>query len=278
MVMEELNKDIYLLGTGIKGFSHITLETNYTLKNCNEVYYINPLHSLEAYLKKINPKSFNLIGLYKDFRSATDVYEEITRIIIKRAKEISKISFLSHGNPIIFSTPTQIIIKKAKEENLTVEVLPAISAIDSILTELKIDIGDLGLQIFDANKLVLYEQNINTFVPCVIFQIGIFGSKFITRSLRNKPHRFKLFKQYLLKFYPEEHIVYLIESAVDYILNSQKSKFPISDIETKADFINTNSSLYIPPVKGTYIRNKKFYSLINNPNNINELVYQCFKK
>jgi uncharacterized protein YabN with tetrapyrrole methylase and pyrophosphatase domain len=210
--MGKLNKDIYLLGTGIKGFSHITLETNYILKNCNEVYYVNPVHSLEAYLKKINPKSFNLIGLYKDFRSATDVYEELAQIIIKRAKEISKISFLSHGNPIIFSTPSQIIIKK------------------------------------------------------------------ITRSLRNKPHRFKLFKQYLLKFYPEEHIVYLIESAVDYTLNPQKIKFPISDIEKKASFINTNSSLYIPAVKGMYIRNKKFYSLINNPNNINELVYQGFKK
>jgi len=66
-LMGKLNRDIYLLGTGIKGFSHITLETNYILKNCNEVYYVNPVHSLEAYLKKINSKSFNLIGLYKDF-------------------------------------------------------------------------------------------------------------------------------------------------------------------------------------------------------------------
>jgi len=256
---------ICIVGMGIRGVSQITPETERILRQSTEVFYMDPRPVVSEYLKRINHNSHNLFKLYKESRKAYDVYEEFSSLVVDRALKKPGACYATYGHPIIFDTITQLILQKASSKRLKVQILPSLSALDTVLADLRLPILDQGLQIFEANRLVLFRQKIDSSVPCLVFGVGSFGSVIITLKRRNTAQRYLLLQKYLLKFYPRKHPLHLVESSLHPDMPSRITRTELNLLVRMYNRINYNTTIYIPPLMKGKVIDRDFDSKIRSP-------------
>ncbi|MGH2413228.1 MAG: hypothetical protein ACRDEA_05970, partial [Microcystaceae cyanobacterium] len=129
--------NIYILSYGINPYRDISVRTLEILKKCQEVYVLMSSIHLASFLNLHNVN-----------------YTDITNIC-----------------------PTQLIIDAAKDLELSVSVIPAVSFINAILAHLQISIGTEGFAVYEATNLVRNKITIDNRVHCLIAQIGTFNSE-----------------------------------------------------------------------------------------------------
>ncbi|MGD0176776.1 MAG: SAM-dependent methyltransferase [Candidatus Bathyarchaeia archaeon] len=246
--------DLSIVGIGIRGVSEITPETERILRRSTEIFYMDPRPIVSRYFNKVNRNSHNLLKRYKENRKAYDVYEELSSLVINSALKKPGACYATYGNPMIYDTITQLILQKAISRRLKVEIVPAVSALDSVLVDLRLPILDEGLQIFEANRLVLHRQRIESSVPCLIFGVGSFGTVIITIGRRSTEKRYLLLEKHLRQFYPSTHPIHLVESSLHPHMRNRITKTMMNRLGKMYKRINYNTTLYIPPVpKAKYI-------------------------
>jgi tetrapyrrole methylase family protein/MazG family protein len=239
--------NIYLLGSGVYSFFDLTVYTQYLLQECKSVYYLHDLPSLERHLEALTPNPVNLMPLYYiDGRDRHDIYHDITQHIIRSAGENPPVAFLMHGHPLVFSSISQMILKEGDRRGLGIEVVPAVSSLDRMFVDLKLDIADQGIQIFHTSMAMANGLVLNPKVGALFLQIGAIHDNRAKRHETVLPANVLPFKQYLLGFYPESHCIRLIECSVELGFESRLTETPIARLEEMAPFFNYNTSAYVP--------------------------------
>lgn len=243
-----LATNIYLLGSGILGSLHLTEETKQALQISKHIFVLNPDTSLIEDFKETysSAQVHDMAYLYKDELYRQDVYKKISELIIETAKDNGPVSFIVHGHPLFLVSASEYTIDLAKENNLSVKILPGISSFDTLMCDLKIDYG-YALQFFDSTTLINHNWSLNTEVPLLIFQLSTTNNKEIMLGEINGSALSPL-KEHLIKFYPEEHEAYIIHSATQILEISDIRKIKIQDITSKEILLNNRPTLYIPPI------------------------------
>lgn len=244
----ETKSDIYLLGSGVFSFFDITLITQDILSQCKTVFYLHDLPSLERYLKKICRQVVNLLPLYyTEGRDRNDIYSDVSHHVIETAQKEKPIALIMHGHPLVYSTISRLILEGAPRKGLTVEVFPAVSSLDRMFVDLKLDIGEHGIQVHLASAAIGKNIALNTQAGCILFQIGHIFSNLSQRKVKTLPEEIFPLQKYLLQFYPERHEVKVIECAVELGVQSRLTPLSIAEMHQRAEVFNYNASLYIPP-------------------------------
>ena len=242
---------IYLLGSGIFSFYDLTVYTQYLLQECKAVFYLHDLPSLERYLARLTPNAVNLMPLYYiDGRNRTDIYTDITNHVLRSARESSPVALLMHGHPLVFSSISQLILSEGEKMNMQVEAVPAVSCLDRMFVDLKLDIATKGVQIFHTSMAVATNLTLNPSVDALFLQIGaIQGSNRARRSETLSSQEILPFKDYLLNFYPGSHVLTVIESAIETGFESRLIDTQIDRMEEAAPYFNYNASAYVPALE-----------------------------
>jgi uncharacterized protein YabN with tetrapyrrole methylase and pyrophosphatase domain len=264
--------DISIVGIGLRGLSEINPETERILRRSTEIFYMDPRPLVSRYFARINRNSHNLAKLYEEGRKGYDVYEEFASLVVNAALKKPGACYATYGNPMIFDTITKLVLEKARRRRLKVEVVPSISALDTVLADLKLPILEEGLQTFDANRLVLFRQKMDPSIPCLIFSVGSFAAVIITLRRRSTARRFSLLQKYLLKFYPPKHPLYLVESSLHPNMPSRITSTQLNQLTRMHSRINYNTTLYIPPLMKTKAVDKDFNSKIRSPRWLSKVV------
>ena len=272
MVPQLPRHDIFIVGIGIRGISEITPEVERILRRSTGIFYMDPRPLVSRYFNRINRNSHNLFERYKESRRAYDVYEELSSMVVSKALKKPGVCYATYGNPMIYDTITDLILRKASSRRLKVEVVPGISALDTVLAELKLTILDQGLQIFEANRLVLHRQKIDPSVPCLVFCVGSFGTVIITLRRRNTTRRFTPLQKYLLKTYPPKHRIYLVVSSLHKDMPSRITVTSLNRLARMYRRIDYNTTLYIPPVTSAKVIDENFSSKIHSPRWLSKIV------
>lgn len=241
-------KDIYLTGSGVRSFLDLTLYAQKVLKECEVVFTLIDIHSLQDYLKEITKRTVDLIPkYYREGRHRFEIYKDVANHIIEAARKERPVVLLLHGHPLVYSTVSQLILKMAKEENFSVEVIPGISALDRIFVDLNLDISQKGIQIFEASAALHYQIDLNPRVDCILFQIGApLGP--IHEARPTRADDIYPLRDYLLKFFPPSHEVTVVESSVELGIETKLTKGPLGDLTKLAPAFNYTASLYIPGI------------------------------
>ncbi len=244
--------DVYLLGSGIFSFQDLTLETLQLLRGvCKRVCYLHNIPSFEEYLKKIGPQTDNLIKLYyRDGRDRNDIYNDIVNHVISRCLESPNnrpIALLLHGHPLVFSTISQMLISQCEQQHLKIKALPGISSLDRMFVDLNLDIGDNGIQVFLAGQVITKAAIPSPKVGLILFQIRGPTNNLSLRTQPPDKNDAIALKNSLLSYYPPEHQVFIVESAIELGFSSKVIRIPLSSLESAYEYFNYNSSLYVPP-------------------------------
>jgi uncharacterized protein YabN with tetrapyrrole methylase and pyrophosphatase domain len=249
---QEPAPDIYLLGSGIYSFHDMTLLTQHVLaEKCRTVYCLHDLPSLEKYLAKLTRKVENLMPIYyRDGRDRSDIYEDIVNHVLATPPEQRPAGLLLHGHPLVYSSISQRLIAACAAAGLKLEILPGVSSLDRMFVDLQLDIGEDGVQIYNATGVLSRQTVLNTAAGCFILQIGALNGT-ATRAATSRPEEILRLKNYLLKFYPANHPVNVVESAVETGFTSRVTEIDLGRLEEMDAAFNYNATLYLPPVAVT---------------------------
>lgn len=241
--------DIYLLGSGMCSFLDITLSTQDILRRCAEVYSLHDLPSLERYLAKVCRKTRNLLPVYyRDGRERAEIYHDVARHVIDAAQRERPVALLMHGHPLVYSAISRLIIDGAAHGGLQLEVLPAVSSLDRMFVDLRLDIAVHGVQVYLASMAVERNIPLNPGADCILFQVGHLFSHLSQRLVPTAPEEIDPLSTYLRRFYPATHLVQVVECAVELGVQGRVTPSSIAELSAHHQAFNYNASLHIPPV------------------------------
>ena len=116
-----------------------------------------------------------------------------------------------YGHPGIFVYPGQETVRRATAEGFDVRLLPGISSLDCLWSDLGIDPAAAGCQIYHATDLVLQARRPDTAATLILLQISVIGQP----AHLEQPDwsRLPVLVDYLLAYYPGDHEVIAYEAS-----------------------------------------------------------------
>jgi hypothetical protein len=166
---------LYLLGAGVSFPEHLTLQTLDILGACNRICSNLPQSDLDLLPSDLRAKCRSLWPIYQENRNRSDNYEDVSRAVLEAADSEPPVAWLTPGHPLIFDSVSQSLLKSGRDRGWIVQVVPAISSIDTILAEVGYDPAN-GLLVYEAYGMVMQGLPIIPSSATLLLQPSAFGS------------------------------------------------------------------------------------------------------
>jgi uncharacterized protein YabN with tetrapyrrole methylase and pyrophosphatase domain len=246
--MESQRQIIYLVSLGICGYAQVTKEAEQFLRTCNAILYLHPEPGVKEYLRGLCPVIKDLYGFYAEGKMRDLTYCEMAEAVISAAQINAPVAFTTYGHVGVYCKPSQLIRTKARKLGMAVKMLPGVSAFDTLFVDLEFDPCEDGLQAFEATDLIQRKRSLQPDVALFVWQPGVVGSALFTRHQAD-PNEVLRLKLHLLDFYPAEHIVTVVTSAMNPIVAPKITTVRLCDLESIGERMHASSTLYVPAVK-----------------------------
>jgi precorrin-6B methylase 1 len=166
-----------------------------------------------------------------------DVIDQMNAVLTKR----TNIVFAYSGHPGFCSTSAKLVAKTAESMGYEVRMIPGISSLDCLLSELQIDACETGLHVFDGIQLLLGQLTLSKYVPAVIFQPrDLISDQFRSPGIS----ALELFKERIRITHGIGHFIVLYEHLCDDRHKPQIKEIAIAGLQ-EGD-LTENTLLYIP--------------------------------
>ena len=161
---------LYICGSGITSVAHISAETDSLIKNCDTTLYLLNEPLLKEHVQDIAKRSVNLESIYFEGKDLKINYWYIAEKVINTSLSENNTCALFYGHPTFGVEITHNIFKIAGMQSIKYTVLPAISSLDCLISDLRIDPFKDGLQVYEANHLIKNKPLINSYTPLIVIQ------------------------------------------------------------------------------------------------------------
>lgn len=250
--------DIVVAGTGIRSPDQFTLESLEWLHRCQLVLTILPPGPVTAFLSAQGLRVESLAHFYQPGNLRPQIYATVIETVLNAAMHYRPLGYVTSGNPVVVDNMALGVFRAASAKGLQVLMLPAISSIDTILIDLKHDIVDSGLQIYEASWFVGHAIEPRTDVPCLLLQVNAFGTAFAAIGHEPTPAALKSLREHLIRFYPPSHLILLVASSDTNFSASQVIQLRIADLdEVRSEHI-ASGTMFIPPAHSPQVVNEEF--------------------
>lgn len=242
-------KRLRVIGTGIKGINHLTMESISHFQTCKKTLLYFPQQELIAYFRENNLFNEDITYLYKHGGVDKNNYEEIVNRVLSEVADYHDVSFCLPGHPGFGVSLLKTLKTRCKEQAINLSVSIGVSSFDTMVDDLSLDPIEHGSVIVDANLLVLLDYNMETRLNHFIYHICSVGT---TRTHINNPqqdNKLIFLQQKLLKHYPENHLVKMISSAEYGRPVATIKECSIGKLEELLPQITFSSSLIVPYIK-----------------------------
>jgi tetrapyrrole methylase family protein/MazG family protein len=190
---------ITIIGLGPGDPSDLTREAWDLLTGASEVYLRTREHPTVAALPEgLTLHSFDY--LYEAEEEFPQVYEAITRDVVRLGKRDEGVVYVVPGHPWVGESSTGLICEAAEAEGVPVRVVGGVSFIESVLQAVGVDAMD-GIQVMDAMLLALSHH------PQVLGDRNLLLGQCYSRQLASDV------KLTLLNLYPDDHPVTVVRAA-----------------------------------------------------------------
>jgi precorrin-3B methylase len=257
--------DLWIAGLGIQTVNQVTREVEHALRSSREVLYLDTGVATRRYLEGLCPRVTSLFEeSYGENRPRVGAYEHMAIRVVEAALDHPPVTFAIHGHPLIAVHPPFLVMEMAKALDLRVEVLPGISALDTLFADLRIDPVVHGVQMYEATDLLLRRRPLHNDVPAIIWQVGTLETGLHSQRV-SRPERFVRFIAHLQQYYPARHHVVAIYSSPHPLLPPVILRFALADMGVYAEDLHAGFTLYVPPAVGRPVQDcdlvAKLYSV-----------------
>jgi hypothetical protein len=254
----------------------MTLEGIDVLRRCRRGFVVSPDQkavddfraALGSCLKPGDslPPLATLGQAYRRDRKRSENYAEATGLVLEAAEAERPIAYLTLGNPVVFDTVAQEILAGARARGWRALVIPGISSVDTVLADLGQEPAP-GLQLYEASCFVGAAVKPDTRFACLLMQIGVFGTNYAVIGREPRADALAALKDYLLQFYPCEHVVVLVRSAPNLDRPASIHYVTVGSLDHVAPDSQRGSSLYIPALSVPQLE-PGFRDRMDSPDNL----------
>jgi uncharacterized protein YabN with tetrapyrrole methylase and pyrophosphatase domain len=205
--------------------------------------------SLAMYVKPGDsfPPLVSLSPAYRPDRKRCENYTDATGIVLQATEAERPLAYLTPGNPVTFDTVAQRILAAARTRSLRTLVVAGISSLDTVMADLEQEPAP-GLHVFEASCFVGARVRPDTRFACLLMQIGVFGTNYAVIGREPRWDALAPLRDYLLQFYPRDHLVALVRSAAYNDQPASTYRVTLGALDHVPAHAQRGASLYIPAV------------------------------
>ena len=199
---------LIVVGTGIKSISHITKETKVIIESAEHCLYLVAEQNLKAWIEKESRSSESLESFFYSSEKRSEIYDNISAFIVNEAKKYETLCVVFYGHPVFYAKSALSAVKEHKKQGSDAVILPAISSVDCLWSDLGIDPGNDGCSIFEATDFLVSKRLFDTRSHLVLLQVGVIGGDdlYIKKNIN-------ILQEYLKSFYLSNHSMYIYEAS-----------------------------------------------------------------
>jgi uroporphyrin-III C-methyltransferase len=231
-----------LVGTGIAVGAHLTAEARNALQQADEVFYVVTEPAGAAALERLNPKTRSLVELYREGVPRAQIYAEMARQIVASAESGKRVCAAFYGHPGILVRPAHEAVRLAREAGIEVRMLPAVSALDCLFADLGIELGDVGLQSYEATEFLTHGRRPDPTAALVLWQLHLIGQRVWGKTPADG---LAVLGDYLLLWYPASHDVIVYEASPFPAKAASIERLPLGELGAHRP--GPQATLYVPP-------------------------------
>lgn len=246
---------LILVGSGIKSVAHITQETQKVIQSADKVLYLVNEDLLKEWIQREAKHAESLEPIYFGLDKRADAYHQIAAHIIDEYQRNASLCVVFYGHPTVFADAGLSAVRQIRANGGDARILPAISSLDCLFSDLAIDPGDQGCFCVDATELLVYERRFDVSSHLIIWQSANLGT-----SDSSKTNKLSLLRDYLLNYYPSEQQLCIYEAALLPMQSPRVEWLSINELG-KARFSYV-STLYLPPLERGEL-SQKYLSLLD---------------
>lgn len=217
-----------IVGLGPGSASQLTVGALNAMRDGRPVLLRTARHPVVASLQEMSIGFDACDSIYEREPTFEQVYEAIVNLVLERTRPHGLV-FAVPGHPLVGEETVRLLLERAPEAGIQVEVLSGPSFLDSLFTALRLDPVD-GLEVLDAYRL--FERAPSGMLPTIIMQVHD----------RDVASRVKLS---LMDVYPDEHPVTLVRAA-GVAGQERVEQMKLFEIDRHA-WVDYLTSLYLPP-------------------------------
>lgn len=238
---------ITIVGRGIDPAKHLSLSAIQTLRAADKIVGIEPeMEFWREFQKEFGVCEIeDLASLYRSQDIDMVNYQRFVDHVLNLTSNYRHLALLVAGHPRLGVTFIELL-KKCASENVEIEIIDGISSFDVMITYLDHDPLEQGTVLLDANRLLLFQYQLEPAFSYFIYHVSSIGNSqtnFINPSLDN---RVDLFKNYLLKYYPEDKKVFLCRVSSGKNENSTHLQTTVGELDACVSKIDYSTTLYLP--------------------------------
>lgn len=130
---------IKIVGIGLGDIDNLTVGTVETIKRSKNIVFKTAKHPVVKYFEEMGLEFSSCDEIYESNQEHDEVYEEISRDLIKKFQEDGEVVYAVPGNPLDGEESVTNLINKCKEKSIEYIVLPAIGFLDLISLKLEMN-------------------------------------------------------------------------------------------------------------------------------------------
>jgi uncharacterized protein YabN with tetrapyrrole methylase and pyrophosphatase domain len=240
-------RDLTIIGAGLHSYYHLTVEACSLIADARLVFYSGHEKFLREFVSALNPNARCFmdyqIGVFRP-----ELYRTVAEQIVEEAAREPGVVVLELGSAVVTNSVTQLALRAARQRGLSVCIVPGVTSIETVLAEMGYDPTSTGLQVFQAQNLLLQRSQIATSCAALILQPAYYDTCWWLKLPRSKPHRYDRLKDYLLRFYPPDTEMALIQTPGIIRMNEANVFwFQLERLSLLHDYIAPLHTLFIPP-------------------------------
>jgi precorrin-2 methylase len=191
---------LVVVGTGITAVSHMTLEAIGHIKAADVVFYVLPNGVTAAHVRQLNANAIDLRGYYGDDKERRTTYLQIAEVMLRQVRQGRRVVGVFAGHPGFLVMAARRALAIADMQGYEAQLLPAVSSIDCLFADLRIDPGLRGVQILKAGLVLRKEVALATTGHVILLQVDSVGDGTFSfggfKHPRHEPFIERLIEQY----------------------------------------------------------------------------------
>lgn len=241
--------DLILLGYGVDDSLQISVGAQRVLASAGTAYTIGLPPNLARFLAAQRIDTVDLSDRFTPGRAYDEAYLDVADVLLRRAAEERPVILLTYGNPLFLNSLARFVVVQARQRKLTVDVRPAVSQFDQIVSDLGLDVGAAGLQLFDVRRLLRRTPQVNPQVPLLLLQLaGLRAAAVPDDTLPPDPADYVPLADYLRATYSADHTVTLLNLA-NGSQAATRTTVPLARFAELVPQIVSTSHLFLEPAR-----------------------------
>ena len=161
-----------MVGFGVDNGLQLTIEGQRAVVAAERVFSIGLPEALRELLRSSRIPVTELDDRFEQGDDYAAAFVDVADFVLKQAALDPPVALLVPGNPMFQNTLSRFLVQTARQRGVPVQVLPGISIIDALISDIGLDVTAGGLQVFDARQLLRKKWTINPRVPVAVLGLG----------------------------------------------------------------------------------------------------------